>query len=72
MSNATAHLLMRMFGLLLVGLAVHRAFRGRFRTENNVGMKEELDRSRDPFRFWAQLGIQFVIGAVLASGLIHP
>ena len=62
---------MRGFGVLLIGLAVYRAFKGQFRSENNVGMTETLDRSRNPVRFWVQLAIQAAIGLVLALGVIQ-
>ena len=71
MNSALIGILMRAFGVLLIGLAVFRAFKGQFRTENNVGMNEVLDRSRNPVRFWGQLLIQAVIGAVLALGVIQ-
>ena len=64
-SSATIVVLMRAFGVLLIGLTVYRAFRGQFKSENNVGQTETLDRSRNPVRFWGQLAIMLVIGLVL-------
>jgi hypothetical protein len=65
MSSGIIVILMRGFGVVLIGLAVYRAFRGQFRSENNVGQTETLDRSRNPVRFWAQLAIMAGIGLVL-------
>jgi hypothetical protein len=64
MSSGTIVVLMRASGVLLVGLTVYRAFKGQFKSENNVGQTETLDRSRNPVRFWAQLAIMAVMGLV--------
>lgn len=63
--SGTIVILMRAFGVLLIGLSVYRAISGQFKSENNVGQTETLDRSRNPVRFWAQLAIMVVIGLVL-------
>ncbi len=65
MSNTAMVILLRAFGVLLIGLAVYRAFKGRFQSEDNVGQTETLDRSRNPVRFWAQLAIMGAIGLAL-------
>lgn len=65
MSNGLIAIGMRAFGVLLIALAVFRAFRGQFKSEDNIGMTEVLDRSKNPVRFWAQLAIQAAIGAAL-------
>jgi hypothetical protein len=71
MNSATTGILMRAFGVLLIGLAAFRGIKGRYRTEDSIGMTEEMDRSKNPMRFWAQIAIQAAIGLVLALGLIH-
>ena len=65
MSSGIIVFLMRAFGVVLIGLAIYRAFKGQFRSENNVGQAETLDRSRNPARFWGQIAIQAAIGLVL-------
>ncbi len=65
MSNTAMLILLRVFGVLLIGLAGYRAFKGRFQSENNVGQTETMDRSRNPLRFWAQLAIMAAIGLAL-------
>ena len=72
MSAATLSILLRAFGVLLIALAVFRGIRGKFKSEDSIGMPETLDRSRNPVRFWVQLGLQAVLGLVLALGVIHP
>ncbi|HET6846264.1 MAG TPA: hypothetical protein VFH29_05480 [Anaerolineales bacterium] len=71
MSNGLIVVLMRAFGVLLIGLAVYRALKGQFKSENNVGQTETLDRSQNPVRFWAQLAIMAVIGLVLVLAPIQ-
>ena len=72
MSPATLSILLRAFGVLLIGLAIFRAIKGRFRTEDNIGMTETLDRARNPVRFWLELALQFAFGSIPALGVIHP
>ena len=62
MSAATLSILLRGFGVLLIGLAIFRGLRGQFKSEDSIGMTETLDRSHNPVRFWAQL----------ALGVVHP
>jgi hypothetical protein len=64
-SSGTIVILMRASGVVLIGLSVYRAFKGQFRSENNIGQTETLDRTRNPFRFWGQLAIMAAIGPVL-------
>ena len=71
MSNSVIVILMRAFGVLLIGLAVYRAVKGQFRSENNVGQTETLDRARNPVRFWAQLAIMAAIGLALVLAPIQ-
>lgn len=69
--NAIIDIGIRAFGALLIALAAYRGIRGRFASENSIGMNEELDRSKAPVRFWGQLAIQAAIGVVLALGVVH-
>jgi hypothetical protein len=62
---------MRGFGVVLIGLAVFRAFKGQFRSEDNAGGMQTLDRSRSPVRFWGQLALQVAIGLVLVLAPIN-
>ena len=65
MSSGTIVILMRASGVVLIVLSVYRAFKGQFRSENNIGQIETLDRKRNPFRFWGQLAIMAAIGLAL-------
>ena len=65
MSGGFTVVLMRVFGVVLIGLAIYRGFKGQFRSENNVGQTETLDRTNNPIRFWGQLAIMAGIGLVL-------
>ena len=71
MNGPLIGILMRLFGVLLIGLAVFRGIKGQYRSDDSAGMTEVLDRSRNPVRFWGLLLIQAVIGAVLALGVIQ-
>jgi hypothetical protein len=70
MNGPLIGILMRAFGVLLIGLAVFRGIKGQYRSDDSTGMTEVLDRSRNPVRFWGQLLVQAVIGVVLALGVI--
>lgn len=71
MNSAIIRILMRAFGVVLIGLAIYRGFKGQFKSEDNTGGMEVLDRRTSPVRFWGQLLVQAIIGAVLALGVIQ-
>jgi hypothetical protein len=56
---------LRAFGVLIILLAGFRAFKGSFKSEDNIGMTEVLNRSSNPVRFWGQLAVQVAVGLAL-------
>jgi hypothetical protein len=60
----------RVIGLVFVGSAAWILYKGHFVTSDDYGSRDLVDRNKTPFWYWFSVIVQFVIGAVLAIGLV--